>query len=104
MLRIYQLSHYKKDYNISELKKEFDKIPKESIVSAQSPFVPYLSLRKTIYCFPLIFDSEYIIFSYRESPYPFNEIHFNNLCTELLNDKTFDIIYHNEDTYILKRK
>lgn len=104
MLRIYQLSHYKKDYDIKELKSELDKIPNEAVISAQSPFVPYLSLRKTIYCLPLVYDSDYIIFSYNESSYPLNSSDFQRICSELLNSKSFESVYSRDSTYILKRK
>lgn len=70
-LRFYKEEHYVRNYDVKAAHKELRKIPKDASVSAQSPYVPHLSLRNEIYQFPLIKDAEFIVLSRNESPYPF---------------------------------
>jgi uncharacterized membrane protein len=69
-IRFYQKKHYTKKYNVRDAHKLLSNIPPHANISAQSPFVPHLCLRKTIYQFPIIKDAQYIVYSREEGPYP----------------------------------
>lgn len=69
-IRFYSEHHYKRHYPIALVKQQLDRIPSEAIVSTQSSFQPYLSLRDKVYHFPVINDAEYVVISTYESPWP----------------------------------
>ena len=102
-IRFYKKSHYIRDYDVTIVNHQLDLIPKIAIVSAQSPFVPHLALRNTIYQFPIIKDAEYIIFSTKESSYPMTNADFLQLINKLLNSNLWKPEFKNEHFTILKR-
>lgn len=101
-IRFYQKRHYQKDYNVKNVHEYLSKIPKDAKVSAQSPFVPHLSLRNNIYQFPIIKDAEYIIYSRKENTYPMSNDDFEIKINELEGSKHW-IVYHNKEITILKK-
>lgn len=100
-IRIYQKQHYQRDYNVENVHNFLSKIPKDAKVSAQSPFVPHLSLREHIYLFPLVKDAEYLVYSENESHYPLSKNDFESKIKALESSKNWDVIC-NEDVTILK--
>ena len=101
-IRFYQRGHYKKDYDVISVHRQLSKIPKDAIVSAQSPFVPHLSLRKNIYQFPIIKNADYIIYFKNENCYPLTKEEFDSNIIELEHSKDWIILY-NESITILKK-
>jgi len=101
-IRFYQNIHYKKNYDIEPVHFNLKKIPSEANVSAQSPFVPHLSLRENIYQFPIIKDADYIVLSSKESTYPLSNEEFLAKVAELEKSQEWEKIY-SEDVTILKR-
>lgn len=102
-IRFYQAKHYQKDYAVKTVYQQLKMIPKEASVSAQSPFVPHLSLRENIYQFPIIKDAEYIVYSKKEGFYPLNEEEFTNAIQALESSGEWEVI-SNEEVVILKKK
>ncbi len=102
-LRFYQQCHYERDYNVAAVHKHLSEIPSEAIVSAQSPFLPHLALRESIYQFPIIRDAEYVVFSNREEMYPLKENEFQNLTDSLLHSDIWTPFIHTKELVILKR-
>lgn len=102
-IRFYQKSHYQRDYNVQVVHQQLNLIPKTAKVSAQSPFVPHLSLRNTIYQFPKIKDADYVVFSIKESFYPLTREDFFKEINMVLNSDLWKIEYENEHFTILKR-
>ncbi len=103
-LHFFKISHYKKDYDVKKIKELLKKIPEESIVSAQKPFIPHLSLRDTIYVFPEVLNSDYVVLSSKENPDPLNEKFFQDHLTELLSSGRWRIYDQKDGFYIFERK
>ncbi len=72
-IRFYSEHHYKRHYPTALVKEQLNRIPSDAIVSTQSPFQPYLSLRDKVYHFPVVKDAEYIVLSTHESPWPVSQ-------------------------------
>ncbi|OFX41137.1 MAG: hypothetical protein A2X08_04480 [Bacteroidetes bacterium GWA2_32_17] len=103
-IRFYQETHYKRDYDVKTVYEQLNKIPDNVIVSAQTPFLPHLSLRDNIYQFPIVKDAEYIIYSNKEVKYPLNEKEFSIEIKKILISNKWKTIFKSEDIVILKRK
>ena len=101
-IRFYQKIHYELDYDVKSVHDNLLKIPKYAKVSAQSPFVPHLSLRIDIYQFPIIKDAEYIVYSRKESPYPLSKENFLSKINKLEKSNNWKIL-HNGYITILKK-
>lgn len=101
-IRFYKLNHYKRDYNVKNVHEQLAKIPPQAIVSAQSPFLPHLSLRNHIYQFPIIKDAAYVVYSEKENTYPISQNKFNELITEIRQSGKWQAIYDKE-VVILKK-
>lgn len=103
-LRIYQKQHYQRDYPIGEVHRLLKTIPDDVVVSAQSPFLPHLSLRDNIYQFPNIKNAEYIVYSKMEELYPLDREEFNRLSNELEHSSEWEVISKEDYLTILQRK
>ena len=103
-IRFYSKGHYQRDYNIKAVRSAMKEIPEDAIVSAQSPFVPHLSLRDKIYTFPIIKDAEYLLFSPKEGTYPLNRKAFNNKMDSLLNSDKWTVRTDRDSVFLLQRK
>jgi uncharacterized membrane protein len=103
-IRIYQASHYKRNYDVSPVHRQLRNIPSDASVSAQSPFVPHLSLRDKIYQFPIVNDAEYIVFSDKEGKYPLDDETFNSAVNQFLDSEEWETWFKSGDLVILKRK
>lgn len=101
-IRFYQKRHYQRDFDVKSVHKYLSKIPKDAKVSAQSLFVPHLSLRDNIYQFPIIKDAEYIIYCREEGAYPMSNDEFEMKVEELEASKDWEIYYKNEITILKK--
>jgi len=102
-IRIYKKSHYTREYDIFKVHTALNHLPKDAIISSQSPFVPHLAYRDKIYQFPIIKDAQYIILSDFESSYPIDSLEFKHKKNELLNSNQWKIEYDKEGLLILKR-
>jgi uncharacterized membrane protein len=102
-LRVYQKQHFTRDYDVALVHQQLDLIPREAVVSAQSPFLPHLSLRDYVYEFPKIKDAEYIVYSFKEDPYPATEARFDSITTALSQSQDWQLMYEG-DIVVLKRR
>lgn len=101
-VRFYQKNHYQRNYNVKSVHQQLAKIPKDAKVSAQSPFVPHLSLRENIFQFPIIRNADYIIYSRNESSYPLSQDEFEVKINTLEQSNDWEILY-NKELVILKK-
>ena len=101
-IRFYQKNHYQRNYDIISVYQLLSKIPKNANVSAQSPFVPHLSLRENIYQFPIIKNADYIVYSRKESSYPLVKEEFELKINELEHSGDWEILYNNKVTILKK--
>ena len=91
-IRFYQSAHYTRNYDVNAVHKQLAAIPSNAIVSAQSPFLPHLSLRETLYQFPITKDAQYIVVSELEGPYPLNEQKFRATLDSIAISKSWRIL------------
>ncbi len=102
-IRIYQAKHYKRNYSLQKVTQKLNEIPKNAIVSAQSPFLAQLAYRDNIYQFPIVKNAEYIVFSTNEVPFPLDEESFEHIVEDLLNQKLWEVYCEFEGFKILKK-
>jgi len=102
-IRFYQASHYKRNYDVEKVYHQLVSIPKDAIVSVQSPFLPHLSLRNNVYQFPIIKDAVFIIYSDMEEPYPLDAKSFKLKTAALENSNGWHIFYRQDGFTVLKK-
>ena len=102
-IRLYQARHYHNLYDVAKAHNALKLIPAKAVVSAQSPFLPHLSLRDSIYQFPMVKNAEYLVFSIRENTYPLSISQFLRLTKSLENSREWQVVYNDEIT-VLKKK
>jgi len=101
----YSKSHYESPFNLGEIHKALETIPKDAIVSASSPLTPHLASRDKIYQFPIVKDAAYIVLlTSKSSPYPLSEQDFLNKMNEYLSNDDYVVLYRKNDLLILKKK
>lgn len=103
-LRFYSEHHYKRHYPIALVKEQLDRIPPEAIVSTQSSFQPYLSLRDKVYHFPVINDAEYVVISTYESPWPISSEELREWMRKLDHSQEWERVATQSWIRIYKRK
>lgn len=102
-VRIYAPDHYFRKYSIHEAHRILQQIPANDVVSAQSPFVPHLSLRDNVYQYPIVKDAQWIVLSRKEAPYPLDQIAFDAHCDSLVKDPSWETVY-TDPLIVLRRK
>ena len=103
-IRIYQSSHYKRDYSIKKTREILSKLPKNAAISTQSPFVAQLAYRDKIYQFPIINDADYIIYSEHEGLYPLpDKASFDSIMDELKKSGKWILYFKSDELTLLKR-
>ncbi len=102
-IRFYQSAHYVRNYDVSEVHTQLAAIPTNAIVSAQSPFLPHLSLRESIYQFPTVKDANYIVVSELEGPYPLNEQQFRTALDSIALSKSWRILSASKGCWVFKK-
>ena len=103
-IRIYQSSHYSRDFDVNKVYKILHEIPSNASVSAQNSFVPHLALRENIFQFPIINNAEYVIYSLKEDTYPLSDSLFKIKTRELETSTDWVIAHKDQDIVLLKRK
>jgi len=101
--RFYQAKHYERPWSLTESYEALALIPDEAPVSAQSPYVPHLALRRAIYQFPIKQDAEYILLNPLDEPYPLSENDFNAQLDALKNDPDWALIYSSNSALVFRR-
>jgi len=102
--KIYDSHFYKSEYNISEINRLLELIPKEASVCAGEKLVPHLAFREKIYYFPYINDAEYLVLLFNSSTYPLNKTEYGNKLNELMVSDEWEIANKTMDAVLLKRK
>jgi uncharacterized membrane protein len=102
-IRFYQSAHYVRNYDVNTVLRQLAAIPPDAIVSAQSPFLPHLSLRETIYQFPMVKDAEYIVLSRLEGSYPLNEEQFRDALESITLSKSWRIFSASSGCWVFKK-
>ncbi|MBI2596017.1 DUF2079 domain-containing protein [Candidatus Daviesbacteria bacterium] len=87
----------------SYIVKSLKTIPKDAIVSAQSPLVPHLSNREKIYLFPEVYDAQYVVLDSSLSHYPLNYPEFTKKLDAFKKSKSWKLDLQTKTLYIFKR-
>ncbi len=103
-VRLYQKSHYVKNYDVNVVHQQLDRIPKDAVVSAQTPFVPHLAYRDKCYTFPIVKEAEYIIVSPKEEAmYPIIREEMDQQISDTLQTGRWKRHFSDSNILILKR-
>lgn len=79
-------------------------IPEGAVVSAQNTLAPHLSHRKTIYHFPDINNSKYVVLSPVLSAFPFSEQEIPVKIKELKLNPDWEVVAENKTLVLLRRR
>lgn len=102
-IRIYQSSHYQRNFKLNDVYEAIKIIPDTATVSAQTSILPHLALRDKVYTFPIIKDAEYIVLNTLDDTYPLDTIAYKNLVLQMLQDTLqWNTIYHKNSVILLK--
>lgn len=102
-IRVWQDSHYKREFPVSEAHALLRKIPPHAIVSAQACFVPHLALRPAIYQFPIVKDASYVFLSPKGEAYPLSKQQFAEEVSRLVSSHEWGIVVQNENFLLLRK-
>lgn len=104
-IRFYSTEHYRQpSFNAPVARRLLKSLPSGASVSAQSPFVPHLALRDSIYQFPLHHrNTRYIVLATAAPTYPLDTVRYQNLLQELLSDPRYEILTPDSVFFLLKR-
>ena len=103
-VRLYQKSHYVKNYDVKVVHQQLYLIPKDAIVAAQTPFVPHLAYRDKCYTLPIVKDAQYIIASpSEEAMYPIIRPELSQLLQDSMRSGRWQIQYSDTNVLVLKK-
>ncbi|MBI2258055.1 MAG: DUF2079 domain-containing protein [Flavobacteriia bacterium] len=100
--RFYKQSHYSRNFNVKNVHKQISNLPKSAVLSVQSPLLPHLALRESIYQFPIIKNAEYVVYVENENTYPLSGDDFHSKILELKQSGEWEEKY-NKELIILKK-
>jgi uncharacterized membrane protein len=102
--RFYTVKHWHAPYDIGALKEGLSSIPSGARVSANAPLVPRLAFRDHIYCYPIVKDAEYVVFSLGLPPYPLTWEENIAHCKKYYSDTGWELSFVNKEIRIFRRK
>ncbi len=102
--RFYDIELYRSDFNIKEINRALQMLPKDAKVSASERVVSHLAFRSHIYCFPNITQADYIVLLSDDHTYPLTVEQFEIEKEKLLSHENWETIYRKEPLVILKRR
>jgi len=103
-IRFYTKNHYQRNYSVEEVYRVLKEIPSSASVSAQSPFVPHLSLRKEIYQYPKVEHAEYIVLSLQEGTYPLERAAFEEQILLLRESGEYVVVTESDAIILFQRR
>ena len=103
-LQFYKAKHFKRDFDVKPVYDALSVIPPEAIVSAQTDLVAHLSVRQTIYNFPVVLDAEYIAVLMSENTYPLEKDEFKETIDSYIHSDAWTSIVNTDVIKIFKRK
>ncbi len=94
---------YQTHFNIKEINDALRQIPDEAAIVSTSNVAPHLAYRKDIHIFPHIRNAEYMVLLEDGNPYPLKMEEYLRLKEDYLKDKNWELVYSNDQLYILKK-
>lgn len=102
-IRFYQKTHYNREFDVGKLHSKLNEIPQDAIVSAQSPLMPHISWRESVYQFPNIDNAEFIAISSHEVAYPLTLEQYHQKVDLIKSDTSWKIWYKQEGILIFRK-
>lgn len=103
-IRFYQESHYTTGLDWRAARSVVSSLPREASVSAQSPAVPQLALRDSLYQFPIIGHARFILLLPGESPYPLDPTAYRHRRDSLLDAPAWEVQVNTPSLILFKRR
>lgn len=103
-IRIYQSIHYTKPYDHGLVRRTIGSIPNDAVVSAQSPAVPHLALRDTVYQFPIVKGADHILLLPMESPYPLDTVAYSDMVGRIAADPSWTRLVDQKGVLLFRRE
>jgi len=103
-IRFYQGSHYSQKFDVDKAHKILSSIPSDKSVSATTSILPHLAFRDSIYCFPLVNNAEYIVYSSELNFYPITKEQAIAKIDSLVNLKKYSYIDSIPGFYLLSKQ
>ncbi len=104
LLKLAKPSFYLVDQTIKDSFSALRAIPKNVSVTAQNPFVPYLSHRSEIYLYPENPKVDYIILNSDLTPYPLTTTGLEEHISQLRENEDFDLVFEKGSAVVFRRK
>ncbi len=100
----YKSKMYKSDFDVKKVYEYLKIIPRDAKVSVSESIAPHLAWRKTIYNFPKVKDSDYIVVFSDRGTYPLSQEQFDYELKNYLQSDNWNIKVNNWPLIILKRE
>lgn len=101
--RFWQNRHYSQTFDVKQVYRWLEMVPKNAKVCAQNLLVPHLAFRDHIYTYPHTRDAEYIIVMPNEGFYPADKHEFDSALNVLRNADSLTFLI-NEPHFIMAKK
>ncbi len=102
--QFYSAEHWKRNFDVSSVYSEIEKIPDDAKVSAQSPLAPHLAFRDYIYHYPFKGDADFIaLLTAEENKYPFDDVTYQQEIDQLISSGDWEVFSKNQAVLILKK-
>lgn len=97
--------HYKQPFNLTEIHRAINKIPALAKVSAGASLVPHLAMRDSIFCYPYIGNSDFIVLLKKGgSTFPQYPKEFKKSLLELSKDSMYVKVFDENELLIYQNK
>ena len=104
-IRFYKMEHYSRNFNVREVHRKLQLIPKDAFVSAQTSLVPHLALRDTIYQFPYIGSANYIALLKQDAnKYPLGGEDFIKQINQLKKSPEWETVSEDSNVLIFRKR
>jgi uncharacterized membrane protein len=99
----YKSKMYRADFNVKRVYKNLKKIPLDAKISASENLVPHLAFRSKIYCFPAVYNAEYLIVLLNSTTYPLYREQFDTEVKKYLFNNKWKVYLNDYPLLILKK-
>jgi uncharacterized membrane protein len=104
-IRLYQIGHYRTNYDAQKVRYVLSSLPKDAAVAAQSPAVPHVAYRDKCYQLPKVKDAEYIVHLPKEIvTYPIMPEDLNRIVNDSLATNRWEYYHNDSDLVIIKKR
>lgn len=102
-VKIYDKHFFEAPFNAKKVNKLLKQIPPKAKVSASNIILPHVSQRQDINFFPIVKDSEYIVFSVFDNHYLFSQMYNEKQRNRYFSNPEWKIVAEEFPVFLLKR-